>query len=258
MFVVHPAVDLDAVVSLALLGARPEEIAFVPAGAKMLPPGLEGARVVDHPLGEKGRLDANGVRHAAACSLPEAEGAHPGLLAEVDEQDSTGTVRCPRISLAEILAAIKATKKAEGLNGDTLDRAVYEAFRLIVDGLNLLHRKRQEALAIAKMARIVEIGDFKVAVLTGEQPPEVGMVLNGQGCSVQVYSDGFNLGVFRYPGREVPDLRVLAKSLPGWFVHSAGFLAAWGSKKSPATSPPPKGTPQNSDELVELLRKVYR
>jgi len=331
-FVVHPCVDLDAVVSLAILGAGPEEIFFVPAGASELPAELAGARVVDHPLGEKGRLDPDGVRHAAACSLPEAAGASPELLAETDEQDSTGLVREPRlsyarifqavkvaagedpiiprddreydsadfyeedptgmmrsarISLASVLAAVKAAVSVGGLKGETLDRAVYTVFRQIVSGLNLLHKegvrtslpskfypstrlildgmailsKRMDAareMIRTKGVRIEDVGGgLKVALLQGEQPPQVGLVLNEDlGCSLQVYSEGHNLGVFRYPGRNVPDLRRLAEKLPRWFVHSAGFLACWGSKKSPATTPPPAGTPQTPGELLKILWEI--
>jgi hypothetical protein len=280
-FVVHPNVDLDAVVSLAILGASPEEIHFVPAGAKKLPDALSGARVVDHPLGEKGRLDANKVRHAAACSLPEAAGWNPALLAEVDEQDSTGLVKEPRFSLAAILAAIKATVKAESLNAtfEAMDREVYRLMRPIIAGLNIVHRQMEEARPVAKTAVIEDIGGFKVAVLHGnagdaESTPALGMVLNAEyGVSVQVYADGHNIGVFRYPGRNTPDLTKLAPALgipaesigknqlpdgrPCWFVIPSGFLACWGSKKSPVTSPSPEGTPRTVEGLLELLRKTY-
>jgi hypothetical protein len=260
-YVVHPRVDLDAVVSLAILGARPEEVFFVPAGAKELPSELKDARVVDHPLGEKGRLDPNGVRHAAALSLPEARGWSPELLAEVDEQDSTGQVRAPKFSLGAVLAAIKAAIGAEspGLEGEAMDREVYRYFRPIAVGLNLLHRRREEARALLASARIVELEDgVRVAVVIGEQSTAVGMLLNEElGCSAQVYSEGHNLGVFKYPGRTAPDLRRLADKLPGWFIHPAGFLAAWGTKKSPATSPPPAGTPQNTDGLIQLLMEEF-
>jgi hypothetical protein len=260
-YVVHPRIDLDAVVSLAILGARPEEVFFVPAGAKELPAELQDARVVDHPLGEKGRLDPDGVRHAAALSLPEARSWSPELLAEVDEQDSTGQVRSPRFSLGAVLAAIKAAIGVESpdIDGETMDREVYRYFRPIVVGLNLLHQRREEARALLASARIVELEDgVRVAVLKGEQPTSVGMLLNEElGCSAQVYSEGHNLGVFRYPGRTAPDLRRLADKLPGWFIHPAGFLAAWGTKKSPATSPPPVGTPQNTDGLIQLLMEEF-
>jgi hypothetical protein len=260
-YVVHPRVDLDAVVSLAILGARPEEVFFVPAGAKELPAELQDARVVDHPLGEKGRLDPNGVRHAAALSLPEARGWSPELLAEVDEQDSSGQVKSPRFSLGAVLAAIKAAIGAEspGLSGEAMDREVYRYFRPIAVGLNLLHRRREEARALLESVRIVELKDgVRVAVLNWPESPVVGILLNEEmGCSAQIYSEGYNLGVFRYPGRTAPDLRRLADKLPGWFIHPAGFLAAWGTKKSPASSWPPKGTPQNTEQLLELLVEEF-
>jgi len=257
MIVLHPHVDLDAVVCAILSGEQ--EIKFLPAGAAALPTELAGARVLDHPLGDKGRLDTNGTRHAAACVMPEAETAHQGMLLEIDEQDSTGMVRNPRFSLAELLAAARHTLHERGLRDEELDLALIETMRPFIEGLNLIHRKRKNAERLAKGARIETVGHYRVAVFSGEQPAEVGIICNQQyNCSMQVYANDFNLGVFRYPGRQSPDLKRLADRLPGWFIHTAGFLACWGSKKSPATAAPPSGTPQNVDELLEVMRQTFR
>jgi hypothetical protein len=306
-YVIHQNIDLRAVVSLAILGARPEEIFFAPAGAKELPEDLKDAWVVVDHLGEQGQPDPNGVRHVAAVSLPEAVEWPPELLAEVYERDSgqvraprfslgdilaaikaaigaespgltgeamdrevhryfrpiAGQVRAPRFSLGDVLAAIKAAIGAEspGLTGEAMDREVYRLFRPIAVGLKLLHRRREEARRLLRGGgiRVVDLKDgLRVAVLNWRQSPVVGVLLNEElGCSAQIYSEGYNLGVFRYPGRTVPDLRRLANKLPGWFIHPAGFLAAWGTKKSPATSWPPDGTPQNREELLELLVEEF-
>lgn len=258
MIILHPHVDLDAVVCAILSGEEPEKIEFLAAGAKELPAELAGARVLDHPLGEKGRLDGNGVRHAAACSMPEAATAHQAMLLEVDEQDSTGMVRNARFPLGAILAAIKTYLGEQGFEGEALDRKAIEAMRPIIEGLNITHRRRKSAEAVAKGARIEMIAQHRVAVFAVEAPVEVGIICNEQyNCSAQIYAQGHNLGIFRYPGRSSPDLRRLTEDLPGWFVHTAGFLACWGSKKSPATTPPPAGTPQNVEELLTILRRRF-
>ena len=216
-------------------------------------------RILDHPLGEKGRLEADGTRHSATMSMPEAKSAHPDLLAEVEEQDSTGKVENPRFSLASILAAIRTDASNRGFRGTELDREVVRAMGAIIRGLNLLHATRKEAHDVIAEARIEEVGGARFAILPqGEVSPQVGIVLNEEyDVSGAIFRSGYNLGVARYPGRDTPDLRKLAQHLPGWFVHTAGFLACWGSRKSPATEAPPVETPQIQEELLALLKEVF-
>lgn len=267
--IIHPNPDLDACTCVALSGANPEDVHFLPAGSKDLPdvcPCCSGLltgqeRILDHPLGEKGKLDVDGTRHAAACSMPEAENADPRLLAEVDEQDSTGKTVNPRFALAEILAAIRTEAWDRNITGSELDRYVVDMMSRILRGINRLHAKRQDARKIIEESnlRIVQFNGFKMAVLPGEgSSPQLGITLNQElDVSGSVFQDGFDIGVTRYPGRTEPDLRKLEKYLSGWFIHSAGFLACWGSRKSPATSPPPVGTPQNQAELLTLMKKIF-
>lgn len=267
--IVHVNPDLDAVTCVALAegnlkaasGSR--AVHLIPAGAKALPvrcpchgtpldPAEE--RVLDHPLGEKGRLDPDGTRHAAACSMPEAADADPDLLAEVDEQDSTGRVLRPRFSLARVVAGLRQEGASRGLSGEALDRYVLDLGGRVIRGLQLLYQARRSAEVEAESVPIVMIGPYKFAILRGGSSPELGITLASQGIVGSVYVEGFNLGVTRYPGYAEPDLRRLAPHLPGWFVHSAGFLAAWGSRKNPAKEPPPEGTPQSSEELIDLMK----
>jgi len=266
--IIHPNPDLDACVCAALSGVSAEEVHFLPAGEVKLPvicsccnrklTGQE--RILDHPLGEKGRLDTDGTRHAAACSMSEAQMADPLLLDEVDEQDSTGTVLNPRFSLASILAAVRTEASERGLRGTNLDREVVRVMSRIITGLNILNAKRQEAdITINGGVRIVEIGSFKFAILPeGNTSPQMGIVLNQKyGVTGHIYAQQNNVGVTRYPGRNEPDLTKLKSFIPGWFIHTAGFLACWGSRKSPTKSLPPKGTPQNQEDLLALMREVF-
>lgn len=265
--IVHPKPDLDACACIALAGARPQDVHFLPAGAPTIPSvcpccgdRLTGReRVLDHPLGEKGRLDADGTRHAAAASMPEAVGAHPDLIAEVEEQDSTGRVLHPRFSLADIASAIRKEASERGYRDVDLDREVIATMGRIIRGINLIHITKQTARELLVGVRIEKIADFRVAILPrGTVSPQVGFVLNEEhDVAVAIYHETYNLGVNRYPGHDTPDLRKLASYLPGWFVHTAGFLACWGSRKSPETAPPPKDTPQNQEELLALLRKEF-
>lgn len=266
--IIHPNPDLDACVCAALSGVSAEDVHFLPAGETKLPiicsccnrklTGQE--RILDHPLGEKGRLDADGTRHAAACSMPEADMADPLLLDEADEQDSIGKVLNPRFSLASILSAVRSEASERGLRKTDLDREVVRIMSRIITGLNLLNAKRQEAdVAINGGVRIVEIASLKFAILPqGETSPQIGMVLNEKyNVTGHIYAQQNNVGVTRYPGRNKPDLTKLKSYLPGWFIHTAGFLVCWGSRKSPAKTLPPKGTPQNQAELLSLMREVF-
>lgn len=265
--IIHPHPDLDAVTCCALAGVAPEEVHFLPAGATSIPEvcpccgtRLETeVRVLDHPLGEKGRLDPDGTRHAAVIAMPEAGGADPELLAEVEEQDSTGRVQRPRFSLARILTAVRVDVAARGLRDLALDREVVAIMSTITRGFNRLHAARREAQSQLAAARIEMIGDLRIAILPdGPMQPATGVVLNEErDVCAAIYRTDHNLGVNRYPGRTAPNLRLLEPHLPGWFVHSAGFLACWGSLKSPATTAPPAGTPQDQEELLALLRKVF-
>jgi len=265
--IIHPCPDLDACICAALAGADSGSVHFLPAGASAVPrvcpccgKHLSGTeRILDHPLGEKGRLSADGTRHSAAMSMPEAANAHPELLAEVEEQDSTGKVEHPRFSLASVLAAIRTDASNRGFRDTELDREVVRAMGAIVRGLNLLHAARKKAHDVIAETRIERAGGARFAVLPeGEVSPQVGIVLNEEyDVSGAIFRSGYNLGVARYPGRETPDLRKLADRLPGWFIHTAGFLACWGSRKSPATGAPPAGTPQNQGDLLALLKEVF-
>jgi hypothetical protein len=190
--------------------------------------------------------------------MPEATRADPDLLAEVEEQDSTGLIKQPRISLSRILAAVRTEASNRGIRDVELDREVVSTMSRIIRGLNLLHAARESARANIARSRIEEVGGYKFAILPpGETLPHVGEILNKEyDVSGAIYQAGFNLGVTRYPGRTTPDLRKLQPHLPGWFVHTAGFLVCWGNRKSEAASPSPSSTPQTQNELLALMRKV--
>ncbi len=262
--IIHPHPDLDACACVALAGET--EVHFLPAGEKKLPvqcpccgKRLTGQeRVLDHPLGDKGRLEEDGVRHSAAASMPEASKADPNLIAEVDEQDSTGKAT-PRFSLGQIVAAVRREASERGVRGVTLDCEVVTVMARVITGLNLAHQDRQEWRVVARDLRFEVVAGFKFAFAPDmETSPNLGIVLNEEfGCTGAIFAYGNNLGVARYPGCDAPDLRLLTPYLPGWFIHTAGFLAAWGTRKSPAKSRPPATTPRTQEELLALMRTVY-
>jgi hypothetical protein len=168
-------------------------------------------------------------------------------------------VQQPRIPLPRILAAVRTEASDRGLRDMELDREVISTMSRIIRGLNLLYGAQESARSCISNSRIEEVGGCKFAILPpGETSPQVGIILNEEhDVSGAIYVTGFSLGVTRYPGRTTPDLRKLQPHLPGWFVHTAGFLACWGSRKSPATQPPSTNTPQTQEEILALMRKVF-
>jgi hypothetical protein len=270
--VIHPHVDLDACACVALSDVPLDAVRFLRADAGDVPPELAAARILDHEMGEKGIKDADGARHAAALSMPEASDLLAGdLLSEIDEQDFQGRVERPRFSLGLILAGLRHEYGNAGLHGETLDRAILEVMVPVLRGLARLERSRFSAQGAAERIPVVQIGPWIFAVrdkslpansslgnkaADSKAPAAIGldMALEARGCVGAIYRDGYSLGITRYPGHSEPDLRRLAPHLPGWFVHSAGFLVCWGSRKAPATSPPPLDTPQSVDALIDLLR----
>lgn len=204
----------------------------------------------------KGEFDGK-KRHSALKTFAEREGIdlRPDLLAEVEEQETTGKVEAPRFSLSAILAAVKKFYKGD-------DLAVYEWAKSLILGLQEQHEERADIEA--EVARI-EINDTyfletgeKFGVSRGEHGPGLGVALNELGYSFVIYTQGYNLGISRYPGRETPDLSKLKPYLKGWFFHPANFLAAWGSWKNPETRPTPVGTPQTAEEVKKLMMEVFK
>ena len=250
--VIHPWVDLDAATCVAFTGVPIEQVHFLPANLDHLPEELGDARVLDHPLGHKGELEAGEIQHSAAISLPEAADLRESdLLLEVEEQDTLGFAQ-PRFSLARILACLRAYYRSQGLEGEQLDRAI---LRIMVPILRaLIFTERQNRTVRQTVLPHVEVGPYRFLVRTGggDEAPSLGR--NHAGI---IYHNGFNIGVVRHPRRRELDFRLLREELPGWFIHPSGFMACWGSFKAPANSPPPPGTPRTVSELAELLRKYF-
>jgi len=268
--ILHCNPDLDACACAALLGVRPEEVHFIPADLKILPEKCpccgekipSNPIILDHRLGLKGKAGHNGETHAAVNSLPEAILSDPTLIQEIDEQDKTGR-SSPNFNLSQILEAVRADLKNNGMyNADgsyKLDRAIVAAMGRVIRGLNLIYKQKQVARKAAQGIRFEKVDGYSFAIVPKDQGRnQLYTILRDEyGANGLIYCDGYNLGVHRFPGEVEPDFRLLKDKLPGWFIHSSGFLAAWGTNKAPKHTFPPAGTPQNLDELLTLMREVF-
>lgn len=248
--VTHPHLDLDAIASLVFAdpeGRRPIE--FVPANAAVRPPHLLKAQWIDHPLGTKAAVDRAG--RSAAAALAVAPPHVPAeLLAEINEADVTGGVRRPGFSLPKLVGAARLALLENHISGDSLDRRLLEIFRPILRGLCLQARK--EPTFGCRVGPMVWAVPKEGCEALGAEP------IDDEGWSCRVYDEDNHLGIVRRVGRERPDLSAMSHVLPhGWFVHDAGYLCAWGTRKGPVSEPPPEGGPQNAQALVRLARRVF-
>ncbi|MGB9687861.1 hypothetical protein [Thermogutta sp.] len=257
--VIHPYVDLDACACVAFAGVDVEQVEFLPSHITEPPASLATARFLDHPLGIKGTREDGGLVHAACLLMPEAADlVHSPLLREIDSQDTYGW-SFARYNLATLITALRAEFKAQGMEGEELDRAILRCMVPIIRGLARLERQRR-----TKQVTLVKIGawPFALRVDCENLDPHVSIQVVSEQEAEDLrpvgvlYQEGYNLGIARFAPFTDPDFRPLAPYLPGWFIHSSGFLACWGSNKAPRSEPPPAGTPQNWLELLQLVQKV--
>jgi len=195
---------------------------------------------------------------AAAIELAAEMGVElpPDLASEVMEQESTGFT-APRFTLSALINATRTAFSEAGMRGDELDMSLVRIFVPILSGLIHQHRIKKLVRAYIRSTEKVSIGKYRFIITEGEIHPMVSIVGRELFYTGLIYSSKFNLGVTRFPGLNKPDLTRLEAHLPGWFIHPAGFLACWGSRKAPAKGPPPEGTPQSINELVKLMREVF-
>jgi len=255
----HVHVDVDAALSAAAVrifvsGYAEAEVVHVPAfwdGTSgrdgNLPEWQEGDAAVDIPAGGrgiKGRQEADGTVHSALEALvaehcsAEQQAALEKLVSTVDASDSGQAAwGAGGIGLPQVLAAIR---EAGGREGDVKAVAFAEDF---LRGHLKMELSRLRAAAEADMAEVVtsESGNVNVAIVRGARERGTNAELYGRGVHAIVFADGNNLGLTRPPTHsfrvDTDAVKEVIGDEEGWFYHPAGFLAARGSFKAPATSP---------------------
>lgn len=245
MIITHRNVDLDACTSVALVSlsspADFEAVAFVGADAKKedLP---EGAVCVDIEAGIKGIIDADGTRHSAAYALGSKERLGEAWAADIDEQDSKGRILAPRVGIGQVFSALREGLKLQGVQGDALDPKLVEVWEVIIRGAASLHQKSQIDTTEGLPRLTLPGGHTYIVAASG------GLIANEDlqkhGFTGKIYKEGFNMGMANSPlAVNPPKLHEVFQgphALPGWFLHSGGFLASWGSFKAPKTEPCPE------------------
>lgn len=271
--VVHAGLDLDAAISAAYLGARPEDLYFLPPRAKALPPGLQDAVILDHPMAAESRGDRDesgrvGSSFLALIQQRDKRLANTRLVRDVDAHDRSGMIPHPGITLGDMFNSMKAAvaDAHPDLRGESFDRKVYETSLPLLKGLLIRAHHELEAILDAERIPTVKVGRYTFAVMDERfgDPTVINDMIRRALVDMGICGTIFfhpsrgTFGVSRFPGCEDPDLRVLGPHLPGWFIHKDGFLAAWGTAKMPQMQRPPYGTPQGVSDLTALLQAVLR
>ena len=114
---------------------------------------------------------------------------------------------------------------------------------------------------------IHDVGPYKVALTTFRAQGFEGLG-HSEEQDYELFDEGIDLCVAHVFNRvfahrpiqkDEPDLRRLKDKLPGWTVTDAYVF--WGDPPLPcrgrAEMPPLEGTPQNSQELLELIQEEF-
>jgi hypothetical protein len=142
--------------------------------------------------------------------------------------------------LNSVLLALKATHPRN-------DGLVVERMSEIFSGMLERGRARARAEVEADHAEVIDNG--LVAIVRNPREVATNEILFERGVHVIVYVDGHNIGVVRERSQTVrmddPALRAVVEAAGEevgvgdgtWFAHPAGFILAWGTRKTPATRP---------------------
>jgi hypothetical protein len=204
---------------------------------------------LDIECGIKGEKDNNGRVHSCFAFLVKQHGDPViiknlrSLVKLVDTVDTYGLGARKLLGKSlpdETLLALTSTglhailRGFQALNRD--DSWVCQQMFVILDGLAKNWQSRTLAEREADAQEIIG----EVAITRNTQHRATNGVLMDRGAKFIVYVDGHNVGVSRRDGIRIPTSIVL-EAVPKeerseWFVHSAGFLTARGTRTAPATS----------------------
>lgn len=275
----HSFADLDALASTwSLKRFNPEfrdaEVIFRPANWDGAGLDIENEVALDIEAGGKGLkgvLDADGKRHSAFAQLvrslcnPVQRYALQPLVDFIDAEDVSGS------PIREI--APESSPAAQTLLTHVSVKGVLSALREV---------NRDDAFLLARMSEIFEgmflsgISRFraqdetkkavwfargKVALLVdGLEESTMGRLFR-MGAQIVVYSNASGLGAVR--DSKITDLNVATSEVlavieaagekDDWFIHTAGFIVARGTRKAPAKTP----SRVNPRDLAEAVAKLF-
>ena len=224
----------------------------------------EDAIILDLDAGVKGEKSSDGAVHSCFAYLvdqhaDDEEKAALAPIVEVVEAQDTGRIRELYNQLANDPGRLSTLGPYLGLNSvlralqDVYknDLKAIEVFGDVLTGIYAARFERVRAESEADRADEVAPGAF---VVRNPKARGVNGVLFERGAKVVVYVDGNNLGAVKsdqVTGRiDGEPVRSLTAGEDGWFFHPAGFLAARGRFKAPASSP-------STVDPVELAKAAF-
>lgn len=230
----HSYVDLDAV-ACTTLGSFYQ---LIPGNAKEIPstPYHFEVKILDHPLNPSGK----GTKSAFAQAAPKE--TNPELIQEIDEADSA-TSGVAHFTLIDICS------------NDT------ELLNTYQDGFRKTQEDMEKYPEMEKGCIFHPCGDYLfVELIKKNESQAAGFAIwlreRHPKLAGAVYQDGYNLGIFRYPGITMPSFVKAASKLPLWyFDQRGGWMLSWGTRKVRKTEAPPAGNPQNIDQLIKLVER---
>jgi len=264
----HVSVDLDAVASVwyvlnflaeRIFGVKKEDIAL-----KFVPANWDGKELNKNDLaldicaggkGIKGKQDKDGKVHSCFMLLIEKYGndQEKAILEDlayfIDQHDAHGyreAKEFPRsnanigcfLSFNDCLHQLKAKFKKD----KDVCRAIFNNF----DGFHII--KKDEIFNKDDVFKNIEIvGETAILVKSNNKTHCASKIIFERDYQAYVYINEDSIGI------RVRDTALVRADHPyivevikeanekigrdGWFLHPAGYLACWGSKKSPAQKP---------------------
>jgi len=241
--ITHKRVDLDAVACCSL-GLK---YTLIPGNAAELEPTLGYYKILDHPLGFKGKASAYGEALFWSRQTREAHKNTPldWLAQEIDAAD-TGKPIEGFWTLAELL---EANYKLEAWYEQALVYKQIAKEKFKEWEAKIVFHKCKDYIFVeipAEVQGAIKGPDFAI-YLQEKHPDLVGAV----------YQDGFNLGIFRYPGKEHPKFEEAHKGLREWYLdHRSGWMLSWGTRKVPKKMLPLIGQPKTCADLVKFVEET--
>ena len=174
------------------------------------------------------------------------------LLVEVAEACDTGEwfrVKRPLRygSLATLVSALKVSGKS--------DEEIYQVMKPFFSALITLQKSLLQAKSeFDKLGgKILEANGYKIAVYKGGKTSINEYLFNEEGVSFVALQDGYNQLILRNARLNEPDLTEFKNFLgeKGKDYFAREFILSYGTRKHPATSPPPV----ELEELVSAFSK---
>ncbi|HPT08740.1 MAG TPA: hypothetical protein PLE28_03560 [bacterium] len=265
----HKAVDLDAVASVWFIlkfisprffGVKEEEIKL-----KFVPANWDGKELKKNDLaldihaggkGIKGKQDNDGKTHSCFMLLIERYGddREKAILEDlayfIDQHDAYGYCEAKEfsrnniknigcfLSLNDCLHQLKAKFKDD----EDVCRAIFNN----LDGFYII--KRNEIFNKDYVLKNIEVvGQVAILVESNSRTHCASKIIFERGFQAYVYINKHNIGILVRDTALIradhPDIVKIIKEANekigdnGWFLHPAGYLTCWGSKKSPALKP---------------------